>query len=156
MSIANETLHANSYKYLKYVEFLELICRTTHHIFKMADPAKQITFPEQLEQVLDLLLWRVGLHRNCPKLHWQDFDDESDEASGLGASASSEGGRHSSQKKKSRKFPGVLKFNTLNKAIDQDIDFSSVELTDEENKLDQAEQELEGSIKGEEYGDEDY
>ena len=53
MSIPNESLHSNSYKHLKYVEFLELICRTAHKIFKMVDTAKHITFLEQLEMVLD-------------------------------------------------------------------------------------------------------
>lgn len=41
-------------------------------------------------------------------------------------------------------------------AIDLNMDFSSVELTEEENKLDEEEQALKGSIKGEDEDDEDY
>ena len=41
-------------------------------------------------------------------------------------------------------------------AIDLNMDFSSVDLTEEEKKLDEEEQALEGSNKGEDEGDEDY
>ena len=78
MSIANETGNSDAYKRLKFVEFLGLICRVTHHIFKVNTSLK-LPFDKQLEYIIDQILWKVGLHRNCPRIHWQDADYESDD-----------------------------------------------------------------------------
>ena len=52
MTIPNEKAHFESYKKMKYVEFLEMLCRVTHYIFK-ANPAVKIPFHKKLEYILD-------------------------------------------------------------------------------------------------------
>ena len=89
MTIPNEKAHFESYKKMKYVEFLEMLCRVTHYIFK-SNPAVKIPFHKKLEYILDQLLWRVGLHRNDPKLHWMPptYDSEEEDEDDDDASAS--------------------------------------------------------------------
>ena len=78
MPIANETGNADGYKRLRFVEFLELLCRVAQILFKQ-NPQSELKLHEQLEYVLDQLLWRVGLHRNDPKIHWQELEYDSDD-----------------------------------------------------------------------------
>ena len=71
MSVANETGNIEAYRKLRYVEFLDLLCRATVHIFKeMPVNAEKLTFDRQLELVLDLILWKAYIHRSSAKLNY--------------------------------------------------------------------------------------
>ena len=171
MSIANETQHSEAYKRLKFVEFLELLCRVADHVYK-ANPTNQSPFDEQLGYILDQLLWKVGLHRNCPRIHWQDVDDESDQGTSIDSEdsiRSSEMDSDREQKKKKRKFKHdkqnmiIRQQSTMIHVVDADLDFESINLSDVDDKIDEENEEddLESPTKlgnlgtEEDYGPED-
>ena len=52
MSVSNETGNFEAYKKLKFVEFLDLLCRVTEYIFKEKSTFK-LPFFKQLEYIID-------------------------------------------------------------------------------------------------------
>ena len=145
MQIPNETANADAYKRLRYAEFLQLLCRITHHIYK-ADRANTMPFDQQLEYTLDQLLWRVGLHRNDPRIHWQepasDSDDEHDANGLVSDDADSRDSQLQQEQQTVKREKPSQALSTLHKVVDFDkIEFSDEEVFDEED--------LEGTEDGE-------
>ena len=69
MVVAAETSKYDEYNRFKYVEFLDMICRVAVHTYRDHDE-KELTFVEQVSQILDKLLQSKFLPRINPRLHF--------------------------------------------------------------------------------------
>ena len=139
MSIANESGNYDAYKRLKFVEFLDLLCRVTVHIFKEHKAQDLLPFHRQLEYTIDQILWRVGLHRNCPKIHWMPAEETSDldtdELSDRSSDVVSAPLDSQSSIPKAKKRRGFKQLSTLIRVVEPDkMSFSSIDLSEEESK----------------------
>jgi len=80
MTIPNEIAHKDNFNKLKYVEFLELICRIALHKFGADKEGEhELTFTEEVIVIVEEIFQRLRQTLNHPDIHQQvEGSDDSD------------------------------------------------------------------------------